>query len=65
MHNLPFFFVIDARDQSVRIYFVIATKHHANLYFHFLIGGERIGDFFFFICLYLIYGFTLDTGECC
>lgn len=61
-----FFSMLDARDQPVCLCFVIATKHHANVYFHFLIGeggGEERG--FFFICLYLIYGFTLDTGECC
>lgn len=51
MNNLPFFFIIDGRDQSVRMYFVIATKHHANLYFHFLIGGERKGDFFFYLLI--------------
>lgn len=68
MHNLPFFWYYRCqRSVCPYIYFVIATKHHANLYFNFLIGwgGEERGFFFFFICLYLIYGFTLDTGECC
>ena len=34
------------------IYFVIATKRHANLYFHFLImGGRGKGIFFFYLLI--------------
>lgn len=35
------------------MYFVIATKHHANLYFNFLIGwgGKERGFFFFYLLI--------------
>lgn len=35
--------------------FVMATKHHANFYFHFLIGGGEERGFFFFFYLLISY----------
>lgn len=48
--------MLDARDQPVCLCFVIATKHHANGYFHFLIGeggGRGKGIFFYLLISYL------------
>lgn len=35
--------------------FVMATKHHANFYFHFLIGGGEERGFFFFLFAYILF----------
>lgn len=66
-------FLLDPQDQCYGFFLlfnlsflVLTTKHQANLNFHFLMGGKgRDERGLFIIWLYLIYGFTLDTGEYC